>query len=453
MHEPRPRLSLLDATLLVMGGIIGIGIFFTPSTVAAALPSTGAFFAAWALGAVAAIAGAMTFAELCAAYPRTGGWYVFLREGFGRLPAFLFAWVVLFVISTGACALVARFFGDRVQELLGARAGAHTTEVAGALAILAITGVGLTGVKSSALFQNLCMALKLTAIGTLVVLGLTWSGDAPAALTMPALPPPAGGLAAGFLAASLPVLFAYGGWQLLSYIAPEVRDPQRTLPKAIVFGVLGVALVYGLVNLAYVRVVGIEGLAADKGFAATVAARALGEQGGRFLSAAMAVSAFGFLVATLIATPGIYVAMAREGLFPRAFGTPNPRTGAPTLALAMQCALALGYLSLGPASVDRLTGAVVFAEWIFHALCALALLRLAPRLGPARPFKSPLYPLFPALYAAIALAVVVGNLVITEPGTTGLGVLVLALGAVVYVPWAARARAVAGEAMGTTSES
>ncbi len=442
MTELRQRLSLLDATLLVMGGIIGIGIFFTPSTVAAALPSTGAFFAAWALGAVAAIAGAMTFAELCAAFPHTGGWYVFLREGFGRLPAFLFAWVVLFVISTGACALVARFFGDRVAELLGAHAPQHATEMAAALAILGITGVGLSGVKSSARFQNLCMALKLAAIGVLVVLGLTWSGEVP--VTAPTVTP-SGGLAAGFLAASLPVLFAYGGWQLLSYIAPEVRDPQRTLPKAIVFGVLGVAVVYGLVNLAYVRVVGIAGLANDKGFAATVAARALGEQGGRFLSAAMAVSAFGFLVATLIATPGIYVAMAREGLFPRAFGTPNARTGAPTLALATQCALALGYLSLGPASVDRLTGAVVFAEWIFHALCALALLRLAPRLGQTRPFKSPFYPLFPALYAAIALAVVIGNLWITERGTTGLGVGVLALGALVYIPWAARAKAFASD--------
>lgn len=436
---PRKSLTLLDATMLVMGGIIGVGIFFTPGKVAAALPHTGPFLLAWALGAVAAIAGAMTFAELCAAFPRTGGWYVFLREAFGRFPAFLFAWVVLFVISTGACALVARFFGDQVRGLLGADAPSWASPAAGAAALVVITGVALFGVESSARFQNVCMATKLTAIGTLVVLGLaSLGGAAPPAEAVPAAPPadgPGGGLFAGFLAASLPVLFAYGGWQLLSYIAPEVKDPQKTLPRAIVLGVLGVAAVYLCVNVAYVKVLGIERLGSDPSFAATVATRALGEQGGRFLNLAMAISAFGFLVATIIATPGVYVAMAREGLFPAAFGQQHPRTGAPVLALGLQCVLSLGYLSLGQASVDRLTSAVVFAEWIFHALCGLALLVLAKRLGAARPFVSPLYPLFPLLYTALAVAVVIGNLVTNDPRMTGIGLGVVALGAVVYLPW------------------
>jgi APA family basic amino acid/polyamine antiporter len=430
-------LSLLDATMLVMGGIIGVGIFFTPGKVAAALPETGPFLLAWALGAVAALAGAMTFAELCAAYPRTGGWYVFLREAFGRFPAFLFAWVVLFVVSTGACALVARFFGNQVAALAGDGAPPWLPTGAGAAALVGITCVALTGVKSSARFQNGCMALKLAAIGTLVVLGFTWVADGASASSVaaPAEALTKRGLAAGFLAASLPVLFAFGGWQLLSYIAPEVKDPQRTLPRAIVLGVAGVALVYFCVNLAYLRVIGIDGLATDPEFATTVAHRALGEHGGRFLTAAMTVSAFGFLVATLIATPGIYVAMAREGLFPSVFGRLNERTGAPVVALVAQCGMALGYLSLGNDSVGLLTDAVVFAEWIFHALCGLALLKLARRLGSARPFVSPLYPLFPIMYTAIAVAVVVGNLLTNDPAMTGIGICVLALGAAVYWPW------------------
>jgi len=432
-------LSLLDATMLVMGGIIGVGIFFTPGKVAAALPETGPFLLAWALGAVAALAGAMTFAELCAAYPRTGGWYVFLREAFGRFPAFLFAWVVLFVISTGACAIVARFFGDQVAALVGEGAPAWLPTATGAAALVGITCVALTGLKSSARFQNGCMALKLAAIGTLVVLGFTWVAEGASASASSAAAPDEAltnrGLVAGFLAASLPVLFAFGGWQLLSYIAPEVKNPQRTLPRAIVLGVAGVAVVYLCVNLAYLRVIGIEGLATDPKFATTVALRALGENGGRFLTAAMAVSAFGFLVATLIATPGVYVAMAREGLFPYVFGQLNGRTGAPTVALAAQCAMSLGYLSLGQESVGRLTDAVVFAEWIFHALCGLALLKLARRLGRARPFVSPLYPLFPVVYTVIAIGVVIGNLVTNDPAMTGIGLGVLAIGAAVYWPW------------------
>lgn len=430
-------LSLLDATMLVMGGIIGVGIFFTPGTVAAALPQTGPFLLAWALGAIAALAGAMTFAELCAAYPRTGGWYVFLREAFGRFPAFLFAWVVLFVISTGACAIVARIFGNQVAVLVGEGAPTWLPTFAGAAALVGITCVALTGLKSSARFQNGCMALKLAAIGTLVVLGFTWvaEGASESAVAAPTEALSNRGLVAGFFAASLPVLFAFGGWQLLSYIAPEVKNPQRTLPRAIVLGVAGVALVYLCVNLAYLRVVGIEGLATDPNFATTVALRALGENGGRFLTAAMAISAFGFLVATLIATPGIYVAMAREGLFPYVFGQLSGRTGAPTVALAAQCAMSLVYLSLGQESVGRLIDAVVFAEWIFHALCGLALLKLARGLGRARPFVSPLYPLFPVVYTVIAVGVVIGNLVTNDRSMTGIGLGVLAIGAAVYWPW------------------
>lgn len=440
MTDAAPRkLSLFDATMLVMGGILGIGIFFNPADIAREVPEPGPYLTMWALGALAALSGAMTFAELSAAYPRTGGWYVFLREAFGRCVAFLFAWVVLLVVSTGACALVARFFAAQVGELAGLGAGGELAVAAGV--VVAVTGVGLAGLKSGALFQNLCMLLKIGAIGTFIVFGLALFAGAPEAAAVAEVDRASTGLVDGMLGASLSVLFSYGGWQLISYIAPSVEDPERNLPRAIVIGVAGVAVIYLLVNLAYLRVLGIGGLAAraDGTMANRMAELALGPSvGASFVAAAMAVSALGFLVATLITTPGVYVAMAREGLFLPAFARLHPRTGAPAVALLTQGALVLLYLgwsAYDESHVDTLTKAVVFAEWIFHGLAGVALIALARRLGPARPFRSLWFPLFPATYAALAAAIVVGNLVVIRSQVTMLGVGVLLVGWVVFRAW------------------
>jgi len=164
------QLSLFDATMLVMGGILGIGIFFTPPEIAREVTEPGAYLAMWGLGALAALSGAMTFAELSAAFPHTGGWYVFLREAFGARTSFLFAWVVLLVVSTGACALVARFFSEQVAVLAGLGPSWELAIAAGI--VLLVTGIGLAGLKSGALFQNLCMLLKVAAVGTFIVFGL-----------------------------------------------------------------------------------------------------------------------------------------------------------------------------------------------------------------------------------------------------------------------------------------
>ena len=440
MTDAAPRkLSLFDATMLVMGGILGIGIFFNPADIAREVPAPGPYLAMWGLGALAALSGAMTFAELSAAFPRTGGWYVFLREAFGSCVSFLFAWVVLLVVSTGACALVARFFSAQVGELAGLGSSGELAVAAGV--VLAVTGVGIAGLKSGALFQNLCMLLKLAAVGTFILFGLALFAGPAEAEAVAAADRTSTGLLDGMLGASLSVLFSYGGWQLISYVAPAVKDPERNLPRAIVMGVAGVAVIYLLVNLAYLRVLGIGGLAAraDGTMANRMAELALGESvGASFVAAAMAVSALGFLVATLITTPGIYVAMAREGLFLRAFARMHPRTGAPVVALVTQCALVLMYLAWSAydeSHVDTLTKAVVFAEWIFHGLAGVALITLAPRLGPGRPFRSAWFPLFPATYAALAAAIVVGNLVVTRAEVTMLGVGVLAAGWVVHRLW------------------
>lgn len=443
------KLTLFDATMLVMGGIIGVGIFFKPPGVAEWVPETWAYFTMWALGALAALAGAMTFAELAGSFPRTGGWYVFLREGFGGWVAFLFAWIVLLVISTGACAGVADFFAARLGEILGIDVadlpGGSPPWIRRMLAggaILGITLLGMTGVKSGAVFQNLCMLAKLLAIGTLVLFGLALFGEPALENEVPEQAVKSGSLGVRMVGASLPVLFTYGGWQLVTYIAPHVENPQRTLPRAIVLGVAGVGVTYLLFNAAHVRVLGMGGILAGEDAATRLAQATLGDVGGRFLTAAMAVSALGFLVATLIATPGIYVAMAREGLFFEAVGRADPRSGAPVVALAIQGAITLSYVLLHSDLVGELADAVVFVEWIFHGLVAVALLRLRATRGAEleRPFRSPGYPVFPVVYAALATAVVAGNLATNEPRVTRLGLGMLAVGAVVYVPWRRLAR-------------
>jgi APA family basic amino acid/polyamine antiporter len=234
--------------------------------------------------------------------------------------------------------------------------------------------------------------------------------------------------------ALLPVLFAFGGWQLLCYVAPQVRDPQKTLPRAIVLGILGVVLTYLAINAAYLRVLGIEGLIADPSFSSEMARRTLGNTGGEILRAAMAVSALGISIAIIVTSPWLYVAMAREGLFFAKFGETHPRTGAPIPALLAQGGLALAYWTWGRA--DLLVDSVVFVEWIFHFLVAIALLRLrARRPDLPRPFVSPLYPLAPVLYALLATAVVVGTLAQSEPKSAAIGLGVLAVAALVYRPW------------------
>lgn len=435
------RLTTLDATLLVMGGIIGVGIFFKPGEVAQILPTQGAYFAAWGIGTLAALAGAMTSAELAAMIPREGGWFEFLREGIGRLPAFLFGWVFLLVISTGASAGVAEFCAMQLSGAMAWDAGPMDLRVVAGAVIGSVTLMGCFGIKRAALLQNLCMLAKLLSILVLVLVGLALT--APAAIDGAAaieIPTQAGSsLISGLVRASLPVLYTFGGWQLVTYIAPSVQNPERTLPRAIVGGIVGVGVIYGLVNLAYVRVLGMERLSSEPDVAAALAEATLGPAGARFLAAAMAVSALGFLVATLIATPSIYVAMARQKLFFAATGRLHPRTGAPVRALVLQALICFVYLSWRGDIKGELGDAVVFAEWIFHGLAAVALLRLARR-GWARPFKSPLYPLFPVLYLLIATGVVLGNLATTEAHITLLGLGVLGLGAVVYGIWARESR-------------
>lgn len=443
MTEPAPtrKLTLFDATLLVMGGIIGVGIFFNPHTIATRVPVPWLYFALWIFGGLVAIAAAFTFAELGGSFPRAGGWFVYLRAAFGPFAAFLFAWVVLFTQSPSAIASIAKFCAERLHILIPAWVGGKgsTSEtVAAAVLIVAVTAVALTGVKRAALVQNVCMLTKLLVIAALIVGGLAFVRDAPAPAPVvdPAL---AEGTRAftwsGLILALLPLFYTLGGWQLAGYLAPELKDPVRTLPRAVLLGVLGVVVVYLAVNASYLAVLGIEGLAADKDFAQTLSNRAFGAFGAKVLAAGMTISAFGICAVNIIATPWLYVAIAKEGLFFRTVGEVSPVTGVPVRALCIQGVLTCVYLL---SSLQDLVDSCVFVEWIFHFLAALALIRLR-RLLPdlPRPVKTPLYPLLPLLYLATAAVIVIGTLYTAPPFVKYSGSLVVALGAIVYWPWRA----------------
>lgn len=455
MSEPGParKLTLLDATLLVMGGIIGVGIFFNPHTIAARVPEPVPYLLLWVFGGLVAIAAGFTFAELGGTFPRAGGWFVYLRAAFGRPLAFVFAWVVLCVQSTGAIASIAKFCASKVRVLVpswfeDASASAASGGVGGetlvaALLVASVTAVALTGVKRAALVQNACMVTKLLVIAALIVGGLAFvgRGDAPGAAAAESAPTAGGGV----VLALLPLFYTFGGWQLLGYVAPEIRDPVRNVPRAILLGVLGVVVVYLAVNASYLAVLGIDGLARDADFAQTLSVSAFGQLGAKLLAAGMCVSAFGICVVNIITTPWLYVAMAREGLFFESVGALDPKTGVPRRALLLQAALTCVYLLF---TLDFLVDSVVFVEWIFHLLAAAGLLLLRVRQPDLpRPYRSPLYPLAPLVYLAAALVVVGGNLL--APGTRTVNVLgvpielrVLGLsivfaGALAYRPWRA----------------
>jgi len=435
-NSSRKKLNLFDATMLVMGGIIGVGIFFTPSGVAASIPVFGPYMAMWVLGGVIAIGGALTFAKLGALYPREGGWFVYLREAYGPFPAFLFAWIVLFVVSTGALAVMAHFCTSMTLTALqlSIEAGDPLRTVIELGFIIALTALALCGVKTSAWVQNGFMLVKLGAIGAFVGAGVLFLEAPETQVVVSGILPEGTSTASAMMSAALPVLFSYGGWQMLGYTASEVKDPERTLPRAIVLGVCGVIVIYLLINLAFVRTLGLPAMAELGGeFAAEAATRALGTGAGRLLSGAMAISAIGVLIVTVVATPWIYVAMAREKLFFARFAELHSKTGAPTLGLLLQLTLASTYLlALRGEVIDVLTGSVVFVEWIFHALVAFAVFRLAKQTGTT--LKTPTR-VGAGLYLGFALLVVGGTLAQAEPKRISLGLIVIAIGALIYWPW------------------
>src|ERR1041385_4262585 len=421
------RLGLFSATMAVMGGIIGSGLCLGPQIVAARVGGAGLTLVAWVVGGVIALAGAFCFGELGARRPRAGGGYVYLREAFGPLPAFLYGWALLLVIATGATAAVAVTFASYTVALLGLPLRA-TLPLAIA-AIVLLSAVNYVGVKPAAATQNVFTILQLAAVAALIVAGSLGATSPDLSRPLPTL---GGGVSTvtALGAALVPVLFAYGGWQQTNFIAEEIIEPERNLPRALVLGVVGVVVVYLLANVAYLRVLGAAGLAHSSAPAAGVMARVLGPVGQRLISAGIAVSTFGFLNLVILVTPRVFQAMAADGVFLHRLARLHPVYRTPTGAIVFMGAWSIVLALSG--TYAQLLDYVVFGDWIFFGLTVASLFiyrrRDRTRVGAGR---GPAYPWTPALFV-LAAAYVVASSIIANPRNAVIGTGLLALGVPVY---------------------
>lgn len=420
--------------MMVIGGIIGSGIFLNPAVVAQRVPTAALTLGAWAAGALVALLGAFVFAELGRRRPMAGGGYAYLREAFGPLPGFLYAWALLLAIATGAAAAVAMTSAGYLINLLGWDAGLQRP-VAAAM-ILALTLLNIVGVRPAAWSQNLFTILKLAAIAVLVGAALfAAESAAPAAVATPDAGTDPLWLA--FSAALVPVLFAFGGWQQTNFVAEEMVDPERDLPRALVIGVVCVAVCYLLVNVAYIKALGIEGLAASIAPAADTMERVAGASGRTLIAAGIVASTFGFLNLVILVTPRVYQAMARDGLFFQSFARLHPRWQTPVTAIVVQGAWAITLLYLG--SYGDLLDWVVFADWIFFGSVAATLFVLRKRDGDTGTgFRAPLHPWSTLLFIAAAVYVMIGSIT-SNPDNALRGALLLAAGVPVFLYWRSRA--------------
>ena len=412
--------------MAVVGGIIGGGIFRTPATVAERVGSSGMVLIAWVVGGVVALIGAFCFGELGQRRPQAGGGYVYLRETWGPLPAFLYGWTLVLVIATGAIAAVAVTFANYALALAGLSDRLTVPLAVGTIVVLA--GINYVGVRPAAITQNIFTVLKLAALATLIGAGIFLA--APTASYRPLSP----STASSFGAALVPILFTYGGWQQTNFIAEEIIEPEKNLPRALVLGVVIVVAVYLLANLAYLRVLGAQGLAASTAPAADVMVALLGPTGGKLIAAGIAVSTFGFLNLVILVTPRVLQAMAADGVFFARLAVLHPvhRTPAAAIVALAGCAALLTLSKTFGQLVDYVT----FGDWIFFGLTVAGLFIYRAR-EPNAAFRVPGYPWTPALFV-LAAAYVVVSVVVSNPKNAALGAALIATGVPVFLYWRRR---------------
>ena len=420
------RLGLFDATMIVMGGIVGSGIFINPSVVARQVGRPALILAAWAIGGTIALAGAFVYAELAAMRPAVGGQYAYLREAFGPAVAFLYGWALLLVIQSGGMAAVAVTFAHYARELFAVPLGVGAIAT---VVLVALTLVNCLGVRAGASLQSGLMVIKIVAIVGLIVTGALF---APGAVATPAPAREARLPLAAMGAALVPVLFAYGGWQTSSFVAGELKQPERDLPRGLLMGVVGVIVLYLAVSAICLRVLGPEALAATSTPASEVMRRALGERGARAIAVGIAISTLGFLSQSMLTAPRVYYAMASDGLFFRAVARVHPVTRVPIVAIALQGLLAVVIALSG--RYEQILNYVVSVDFIGFGLTGLALFVFRRRGERAAAFRTPGHPVTTAFFVAASFLVVV-NTVWQYPENTLVGLAILAAGVPAYLLW------------------
>jgi basic amino acid/polyamine antiporter, APA family len=425
-----------DLVLVVIGTVIGSGIWLVPGTV---LRNTavdpGVALLVWLAGGICSLLGALTFAELGALYPDAGGTYTYVREAFGRFPAFLLGWALFLAINTGSTATLAVAFATYAGELVSL--GPVGRKVLPVLMILAVSAVNIRGVRHAATVQNWSTAVKVAAILAIAVSGIALGAGGTPAMDRAFSTPLSPGLLSGAGVALLGVLWAYEGWINVTNSAGEALDPQRTFARGIIIGTAALVALYLLANIGYLAALGPDGVAGSQRVAADTVRELFGPVPAKFVSAAVLVSVFSAANGLALTGPRMYFAMARDGVFFRALGDVHPRFGTPAVAIAVGGAWAALLTLWG--SFEQLLTYVVFASWLFAALAAASVFVLRRRHPDVpRPFRVPGYPLTPAVFILAALAIV-ANTLVARPVQAFAGVGIVLLGTPAYLFWRRRA--------------
>ena len=437
MSNPKlPRvLRFPDLILLTVGSVIGSGIFVVPATV---LTQTGgqlglALFV-WVAGGILSLLGALTYAELAAMKPESGGIYVFIRDAFGSSVAFLYGWAMFLMIATATVATLAVAFSSYLRELVSLSPLAM--KAVSVLMIVAIAAINALGTRRSANMQNWTTAIKVGAILLMSILLLTQgNGLNDTNVTLPQMQ---GSVLMALGAAMLGVLWAYEGWHYITFSAGEVIDPQKNFPRGIIIGTIALIGIYLLANVAYVAALGVQRSAASERIAAEAVAAILGPGAGKLIALAILVSMFSAANAVVLTSTRVYFAMARDGHFFERMGSIHPRWQTPAFAIVASCAWAAVLAVSG--TFEQLLTYVVFTGWAFYALGAASIFYYRRRAPDApRPFRVPGYPWTPLLFIVVAAAIVL-NTVYLHPGQTVAGVALILLGLPVFWFWRRNAR-------------
>ncbi len=437
MSDKLPRvLTAFDIVSLTVGGVIGSGIFIVPAIV---FTQTGGALApallVWVVGGLLSLFGALTYAELAAMKPESGGLYVFIRDAFGRFPAFLYGWALFVVIATATVATLAVAFATYLREFVDLSPLAAKVVAVAVIAVLA--AVNVVGTRHSANMQNWTTAIKVGAILIMSVLLIAGGKELPnTSLAMPALDAP---LLIGMGAAMLGVLWAYEGWQPVTYAAGETIDAQRNFPRGIIIGTIALIGIYLLANIAYVAALGVDRGMASERIASEAVSAIAGPGAGKLVALAILVSMFSAANATVLTATRVYFAMAQDGLFFKRMGSVHPRWKTPAFAIVACCAWAAALAASG--TFEELLTYVVFVGWVFYSIGAASVFwyrRHAP--AAERPFRVPGYPWTPLLFIAIASVIVI-NTVWQQPGRAALGAGIVLLGIPVYAFWNRRKQA------------
>ncbi len=423
-------LGLWQTTAIVIGIMIGSAIFIVPAEITREVGSPRTAFWVWIISGLLSLFGALSFAELAAMLPQAGGQYVYLREAYGSLVSFLCGWAFFLAVQSGSIATVAVGFSQYLGDFFPVTAWQQ--KLAASATIVLLTAINYRGVREGGWVQSVLTGLKLGAMVALIFLGYALVHGSPGGPTT--LPEPSGkAFLPAFGVAMVAALWAYDGWNNGTFAAEEVKNPERTLPLALILGTSAVIIVYLGLNLLYYHVLPLEAVARSPRVAGDAAVRIFGHAGAHFVTLAIIIAMWGSVNGMVLAGARVYYAMARDGLFFRWCGAVHPRYHTPHLALLFQGAWAIALVILG--SYEQLFTYVIFAAWVFYALTAFAVIVLRrTRPGLPRPYRVFGYPFVPLIFV-LAGAWFVANTLVQKPAEAGIGGLIVILGIPVYLWW------------------